>query len=242
MIFSRVIEHVKQQHWTGALIELVIVILGVFIGLQANNWNATRVSSQNERFVLREMRSDLLRDSAEVDMTLRHYRFIDADSTKLLHDLKTGKAYTPTMDKEFGRVYAFVLFELQTDGYESLKSQGMDLIRNPSLRTQISKMYEMTYPALEREGKLSRHYFLYVLQPYFLVHFKDLHVTRSATPLDYAAVAHDPYFFNIIAFHRDIARDRYIPSFKHASASTHHLIASIDKQLDIPVPKRSHPE
>lgn len=40
MIASRLLQHLKQQHWTGALIELVIVILGVFIGLQTNNWNA----------------------------------------------------------------------------------------------------------------------------------------------------------------------------------------------------------
>lgn len=42
MIHSRLVEHLKKQHWTGALIELVIVILGVFIGLQANNWNTQR--------------------------------------------------------------------------------------------------------------------------------------------------------------------------------------------------------
>ena len=61
MILRRIAQHMKQQHWTGVFIELVIVVVGVFIGLQVNNWNAARVSNQNERFVLREMRSDLIK-------------------------------------------------------------------------------------------------------------------------------------------------------------------------------------
>jgi hypothetical protein len=42
MILARAIEHMRQQHWTGVFIELVIVVLGVFIGLQVNNWNEAR--------------------------------------------------------------------------------------------------------------------------------------------------------------------------------------------------------
>lgn len=38
----RLIEHVKQQHWTGIIVELAIVILGVFIGLQVDNCNQAR--------------------------------------------------------------------------------------------------------------------------------------------------------------------------------------------------------
>ena len=39
MILKRVVEHMKQQQWSAVVIELTIVVLGVFIGLQVNNWN-----------------------------------------------------------------------------------------------------------------------------------------------------------------------------------------------------------
>lgn len=39
MIGSRIVEQLKQQHWTSVFIEIAIVVLGVFIGLQVNNWN-----------------------------------------------------------------------------------------------------------------------------------------------------------------------------------------------------------
>lgn len=34
MIFSRVIKHAQEQNWTAVFIEIVIILLGVFIGLQ----------------------------------------------------------------------------------------------------------------------------------------------------------------------------------------------------------------
>ena len=46
MILSRAIEHLKRQHWAGAFIELVIVVLGVFIGIQVTNWNQARIERQ----------------------------------------------------------------------------------------------------------------------------------------------------------------------------------------------------
>jgi hypothetical protein len=42
VILSRVIEHVKKQHWTAITIDFFIVVFGVFIGIQLGNWNAAR--------------------------------------------------------------------------------------------------------------------------------------------------------------------------------------------------------
>ena len=38
MILSRIIEHVKQQHWTAIGIDFVIVVVGVFIANQVTTW------------------------------------------------------------------------------------------------------------------------------------------------------------------------------------------------------------
>ncbi len=44
MITRRILSHLRQQHWTGVFIELVIVVLGVFIGLQVQDWNDARTA------------------------------------------------------------------------------------------------------------------------------------------------------------------------------------------------------
>ena len=52
MILRRVIEHVKKQHWTAVFLDFVIVVLGVFIGIQVSNWNAARADRAEERQLL----------------------------------------------------------------------------------------------------------------------------------------------------------------------------------------------
>ncbi|HKI74005.1 MAG TPA: hypothetical protein VJ998_05155 [Pseudomonadales bacterium] len=62
MILSRTIEHLKQQHWTGVFIELVIVILGVFIGIQVSNWNQSREDARLGQDYVRRLTFDLKGD------------------------------------------------------------------------------------------------------------------------------------------------------------------------------------
>jgi hypothetical protein len=42
MLLRRVIKHVRKQEWTAIAIDFVIVVVGVFIGIQAANWNEAR--------------------------------------------------------------------------------------------------------------------------------------------------------------------------------------------------------
>ena len=47
MLFRRVVQHVKAQNWTAVGIDFVIVIVGVFLGIQVSNWNDARVERQS---------------------------------------------------------------------------------------------------------------------------------------------------------------------------------------------------
>jgi hypothetical protein len=59
MILRRLVENLKQQHWTGVFIELVIVVLGVFIGMQVSNWNGMRIEQARTAQVLDAFRADM---------------------------------------------------------------------------------------------------------------------------------------------------------------------------------------
>ena len=44
MILQRLSQSIRKQDWFTVFVETMIVVLGVFIGLQVNNWNAERVA------------------------------------------------------------------------------------------------------------------------------------------------------------------------------------------------------
>ena len=39
MILRRVTEHVRAQNWFAVLLDLLVVVTGVFLGLQVTQWN-----------------------------------------------------------------------------------------------------------------------------------------------------------------------------------------------------------
>ena len=45
MVVRRIREEAVKYNWFGVAVELAIVIVGVFLGLQANNWNVARTES-----------------------------------------------------------------------------------------------------------------------------------------------------------------------------------------------------
>ena len=74
MITKRFLEHLKNQHWTGVFIELAIVVVGVFIGLQVDNWNQARQDRGLERQYLERLREDMLSSIKNTDANIKFMR------------------------------------------------------------------------------------------------------------------------------------------------------------------------
>lgn len=59
MIFKRAVAKLRAQDWTAIGIELAIVIVGVFIGIQVSNWNAERLDRRQTQIMLTRLKPEL---------------------------------------------------------------------------------------------------------------------------------------------------------------------------------------
>lgn len=59
MILRRVIEHVRAQDWFAVALDFLIVVLGVFIGMQVQEWNTARGERRLERAYLERLLADV---------------------------------------------------------------------------------------------------------------------------------------------------------------------------------------
>jgi hypothetical protein len=59
MILRRVIQHVKKQEWTAIWIDLLIVVVGVFLGIQVQQWSNDRSERKLEHVYLERILSDI---------------------------------------------------------------------------------------------------------------------------------------------------------------------------------------
>jgi hypothetical protein len=62
MILRRVMAHVREQHWTAIAIDFVIVVAGVFVGMQVANWNEQQADKRRARAYTERLAMDLGKD------------------------------------------------------------------------------------------------------------------------------------------------------------------------------------
>ncbi len=100
MLLRRITEHVKAQNWTAVALDFVIVVVGVFIGIQLGNWNEAMQRRDREQQYLErlDLEMDTIRDRATggaeafkqsvngIDLLLRLRRQYKADPATPLPD------------------------------------------------------------------------------------------------------------------------------------------------------------
>ncbi len=59
MFLKRFTQHIKEQNWFAVGLDLLIVFLAVFVGLQADNWNQERVAKSNAKIYYARLVEDL---------------------------------------------------------------------------------------------------------------------------------------------------------------------------------------
>lgn len=65
MVIRRIREHVATHNWFAVGVDLAIVIVGVFMGTQASNWNEARL----DRAAAAENRRQIIDDISYNDST-----------------------------------------------------------------------------------------------------------------------------------------------------------------------------
>lgn len=68
MILRRLTANFRRQDYAAVVVELVIVVLGVFLGLQVSNWNEARIERERTSQVLDAFRAEM-RDYIDVQQS-----------------------------------------------------------------------------------------------------------------------------------------------------------------------------
>jgi len=66
MILRRLTRSLQEQNWMAIIIEFVLLVAGVFLGLQVSNWNEARVEAAQEKYILAGIAQDLGSDRKEL--------------------------------------------------------------------------------------------------------------------------------------------------------------------------------
>lgn len=83
MLFKRFRENIKRQDWFSIWLEILAVVLGVFLALQADNWNEWRAERVEERDYLLRLYSDI-ENSISTSRAAIEYMNLHADRANVV--------------------------------------------------------------------------------------------------------------------------------------------------------------
>jgi len=162
MILRRLSQSLKEQNWTAIVIEFILLVTGVFLGIQVSNWNADRVDASRAHDYLGRIGNDLAADIANYQDRIRFWSDVSNYGAKGLAYAETGDANGATQwDLLLAYFQASQVAEFYvTDAtFEELKSAGeLGLIKDTRFRDSLSQYYSLSInPVLTERPRYREH-------------------------------------------------------------------------------------
>lgn len=144
MIFRRLAQHLKEQNWTAIAIEFVLLVLGVFLGIQVANWNVERENRHREADFIARLNQDFERIDARLETSSAKWQMNLTSANQLLADYKAYKLHG-----QWPRNKSAMLFDLnnitstanpgpRAATYEEMLSTAqLGVLRSPRLRDAL---------------------------------------------------------------------------------------------------------
>ncbi len=145
MILRRLANALKEQNWTTILIEFVLLVSGVFLGIQAANWNERRPEDVKAQAYLARIRVNLEADVLSIERREAMWRQVVAYGKGAIRYAESGELVEGSAWKTVLAFYqASQLWQWVTSDstYQEMRSGGeLGLIRDQGLRDELSQYY-----------------------------------------------------------------------------------------------------
>lgn len=160
MILRRLSQSLKEQNWAAIWIEFILLVSGVFLGIQVSNWNSERVTNKQSAIFTERLRDDLKTEAWNYITLNGYYGNVLSNAEKTLNALDGDAplsnealiiaAYRAT---QYGEAIRY------RSTYDELTSTGsLGLIKDPMLRKTALQVYNsLGYENLKSEGINSRY-------------------------------------------------------------------------------------
>jgi len=236
--FRKIRQNLLMENKTGkylkyAIGEIVLVVIGILIALQINNWNDERKNNIKEYNLLTEMLGNLKTDSIDMIGNVARNTRVLKSAEAIQNQLENRIPWSDTMATHYSRLNTYISkIAIVRSSYENLKSVGFEIIRNDSLRGKIHELYAQQYPFVERmESEHAEAMKYSVLLPQLTSKVKSVG-NRKSKPLDLNALMNDNSFKETIILYIN-AQKGFISLYQNLQQLQFELIQMIEQEIII---------
>lgn len=146
--FRKIRQKLLQQNKIGSYLkyaigEILLVVIGIFIAIQANNWNIDRIEKKELAFELKKLSANLQQDIVSLSLQLENNQFIISNLDSSLIILKNPNSFSKThfLNKLFS-INMTVSFNSNKVSFNYLSSSDkLQAIKSEALIDSLFKYY-----------------------------------------------------------------------------------------------------
>ena len=134
---------VFKEKWPEYILEIFVLIIGIFGAFALNNWNEGQKTKKFEKEILYLIDQNLQQDS--VLLAEEHFKTRKAiELTDRLLEQVTLKNYGDSLNYWMGEIICFERFKSQSSAFEVLKAKGIESISDKQLQLALISYYDVS--------------------------------------------------------------------------------------------------
>ena len=145
MILRKLADAITEQNWFTVVLEVLIVVVGIFIGLQVDDWNERRKESSLERGYIERLEAEVDANTAVYEAAIRREEEIDKlyrDYFDYLHDPAVASPGKSELLTILCRVGIQTRLRFDNTVYDELVSTGrLDIIGHVELTSSLKSYW-----------------------------------------------------------------------------------------------------
>jgi hypothetical protein len=134
-----------SQKWPEYLLEILVLIIGIYGAFELENWGDNRARKQEELEILKGCRTELVADLQEIELNMSDLNKSVRSLNILIWSLENDLPYHDSLASHFNYMFLPIHFVHSTSTFETLRSKGLDIVRNDSLRSKLINLYDSQY-------------------------------------------------------------------------------------------------
>ena len=210
--------------------EIILVVIGILIALQINNWNTDRKLRNLENELLYDIQDNLIASTSNIEASILFNKETLTNLSKILNHINDDLPYNNSLDSAFAHISYWSEPNFTYTAYESLKSRGLNIIQNDSIKKLITEIYEQTFPLSVEEHKAEWELFQSVVVPFLVKNIQSIDCC-IARPFNFDSLKNSDEFHGLMGF-KIVIRNNSIKYEEMAKDKATSLIEMIEKELE----------
>jgi hypothetical protein len=215
--------------------EILLVMVGILLALQVNNWNEERNARNREVTLLTELNSNLLINCNRLKSDISQEKSYFKSAQIIVSHLDNRLPYHDSLAIHFDLSQYSADVVLVNSAYETIKSIGFDLISNDSLRSAIIDLFDSNYQTMVRNTReLEDQFWPSIALPLTIKNLRLVsmdHDFQGAIPINYQHLLDDQTYRSMLE-RRGVFRRQAASQKEESLYQTKKLIERIRRELN----------